>query len=309
MSMTAQNRALRADPSAPGGIALVEAPDPTPHSDQVVVEVRHASANYGELRFAHTMPTGTPLGYDASGVVVQEAADGTGPEAGDRVLAFGPGAWANLAVFATDSVARVPDDVDLVDAAALPMVGLTALRALRAVGDLLGRRVLITGASGGVGRLAVQLAKLAGAHVIAAVGSASRGRGLIDLGADVVVTSLDQVTDSVHGVLDTVGGPSLLRAWELLAPGGSLQAIGWASGEPAVLPVNAFFALGEARTISSVGDVSEPGPDLQLLVDLVATGKLSAEVGWRGPWTDVAAAAEELFARRVPGKIVLDVTR
>jgi NADPH:quinone reductase-like Zn-dependent oxidoreductase len=90
--------------------------------------------------------------------------------------------------------------------------------------------VLITGASGGVGRFAVQLAAHAGAYVISSVGSAARGEGLAQRGADEVVVGLDGLDQPVDVVLDSVGGPQLVVAWRLLAPGGSLQSIGWTSG-------------------------------------------------------------------------------
>jgi NADPH:quinone reductase-like Zn-dependent oxidoreductase len=85
--------------------------------------------------------------------------------------------WAQRRAASTDNIAVLPDSVEFHAAAALPVAGVTALQALRALGPVVGRRVLITGASGGVGRFAVQLAARAGAHVIAAVGSAARGAG------------------------------------------------------------------------------------------------------------------------------------
>jgi len=102
-------------------------------------------------------------------------------------VALARGAFADRAAVEVDALAEVPRSVDLSEAAALPVAGLAALRALRAVGPLLGRRVLITGASGGVGQFAVQLAARAGAYVIASVGSADRGEGLATKGADQVV--------------------------------------------------------------------------------------------------------------------------
>jgi len=100
---------------------------------------------------------------------------------------------------------------------------------------VVGRRVLITGASGGVGRFAVQLAARAGAHVIAAVGSTARGAGLKALGATEVVVGLADVAEPVSGVLDNVGGPLLAEAFSLLADGGSLQSIGMASNQPSTI--------------------------------------------------------------------------
>ena len=300
-------QALLADPDSPGGIRLADVDDPRPGPKDVVVEVAHASANYGELRYLRAMAAGFVLGFDAAGTIVHAATDGAGPPVGSRVVAFGPGAWAQRATFPVTSVAVVPDEVDLADAAALPMVGLTAVRVLRSIGPLLGRRLLVTGASGGVGRCAVQLGMLGGAEVIAVSGSPDAAAGLRALGATEVLASVDELTAPVDGVVETVGGPTLMAAWGALASGGQLHSIGWASNEPVTLEPNAFFALGPSKSLHSSGDVSEPAKDLALLVSLVHKGLLSPEIGWRGPWTEIATAAEELFARRVPGKIVLDV--
>jgi NADPH:quinone reductase-like Zn-dependent oxidoreductase len=300
-------QALIADPETVEGFRLAEVPDPVPRPDQVVVEVRHASVNFGEVRYLGFQPAGAVLGYDAAGYVVQAAADGTGPAVGEPVVAFGAGAWARRAVFGVDSLAVVPEGLDLAQAAALPLVGITALRTLRAAGSVLGRRVLVTGASGGVGRVAVQLARLGGAHVIASVGSARRGEGLSELGANQVVVGLDHIDEPVDVVLETVGGGHLVAAWGLLKPGGIVQSIGWASGEPAVFPPNSIFALGAAKTLRSFGDASNPGPDLAALVDLAARGSISVHLGWRDSWTRVSHAIEALLGRRVSGKAVIDV--
>jgi len=166
--------------------------------------------------------------------------------------------------------------------------------------------VLITGASGGVGRFAVQLAADAGARVIASVGSAARGEGLARLGAEQVVVGLDGVDQPVDVVLDSVGGRQLVAAWELLAPGGSLQSIGWTSGEPAVFPP--YSTIGLAKSLSSFLIGGEVGAELAALVELLARGRLAVEVGWRGRWEQVAQAAEALRGRRVNGKALLDVT-
>ncbi|MGC4878679.1 zinc-binding dehydrogenase [Micromonospora sp. DT43] len=300
-------RAIVAAPDAVDGFRVAEVPDPVPGPGQVLVEVRHAAVNAGEVRHVDAWPVGSVLGHDAAGHVLRGPEDGSGPRAGDRVLAFGPGAWAQRAVFEVDSVAVVPPAVDLAEVAALPMVGLTALRTLRASGPLRGRRVLVTGASGGVGRVAVQLGRHAGAYVLAAVGSAARGEGLAALGADEVIVGLDGGVAPVDVVLETVGGAQLVTAWGLLAPGGVLHSIGWASGAPAVFPVNSTFAPGAARTLRSFGDTSAPAADLALLVDLVARGVLRAPIGWRGSWQRLGEAVGALRERRVPGKILLDL--
>ncbi|MCX5064404.1 zinc-binding dehydrogenase [Micromonospora lupini] len=300
-------RAIVAAPDAVDGFRVTEVPDPAPGPGQVLVEVRHAAVNAGEVRHLDVWPAGSVLGHDAAGHVLRGAEDGSGPRPGDRVLAFGQGAWAQRAVYEVDSVAVVPPAVDLAEVAALPMVGLTALRTLRASGPLRGRRVLVTGASGGVGRVAVQLARHFGAYVLAVVGSAARGEGLAALGADEVIVGLDGGVEHVDVVLETVGGAQLVAAWGLLTPGGVLHSIGWASGAPAVFPVNSTFAPGVARTLRSFGDTSSPAADLALLVDLVARGVLRAPIGWRGSWHHLGEAVGALRERRVPGKILLDL--
>ncbi|MFE3204962.1 zinc-binding dehydrogenase [Embleya sp. NPDC059237] len=299
-------RALVVDPDASGSLRLGSAPEPHPAPHQLVIAVRHISLNRGEVAFAGRLPAGTVHGYDAAGVVIRAAADGTGPAVGAEVAAFGAGAWAERMVVDTTAVAELPAGVDLADAAALPMAGITALRTLR-TRSVLGRRVLVTGAAGGVGRYAVQLAALGGAHVIASVGSPTRAAGLAELGAHQVVVGLAGIDRPVDLVLDTVGGPQLVAAWDLLAPGGSVQNIGWACDEPAVFAPYSLFSIGPAKTMSTFGDVHDVGPDLATLLDFVAAGRLAPEVDRRDSWERVAEAARALLDRRIAGKVVLDV--
>ncbi|MGW6912973.1 zinc-binding dehydrogenase [Kitasatospora sp. NPDC054939] len=302
--------ALVHDPHAPQHLRLGEAPDPRPRPDQALVEVAAISLNFGEIvyRSPATRPGYVP-GWDAAGVVVQPAADGSGPQAGERVVGFGwGGAWAELRAVDTAELAVVPDTVDLGTASALPVAGVTALQALRRLGSVLGRRVLVTGASGGVGRFAVQLAALSGAYVIASVGDPERARGLRDLGAAEIVHGPTGLTAPVHGVLDNVGGSQLAAAFHRLAPDGIALAIGKASGEPTLIDFE------QARVDSVRGrlenfNVSTPfGEDLDFLLHLVGTGRLDPQIGWRGPWTRAHEAADALVSRRVAGKAVLDIT-
>jgi NADPH2:quinone reductase len=299
-------RALVVDPAAPAGLRLGEAPDPVPGPGQVLVDVRHTSLNYGEAASAANQEPGTVLGWDASGIVAEPAADGTGPAAGTAVVSFGAaGGWAQRRAVSVGELAVVPDTVDLGRAAALPVAGVTALRALRAAGSLLGRRVLVTGAAGGVGAFAVQLAAIGGAQVIASVGSRSRGEGLTELGARQVVVGLDTVSEPVDVVIENVGGHHLVRAFELLAPGGSLQSIGGTSGEPSAFPPYATVGPPKSLNAFTAGDLF--GSDLAYLLALLAAGKLRAEVGWQGPWQDAPKAVAALLSRQIRGKAILDV--
>src|SRR5882757_3417083 len=153
-------RAIVADPSTPLSMRLGEVPTPTPLPNQALIRVEHVSLNHGDLNDARSgrVPAGSVLGSDASGIVVEPAADGSGPGVGARVVALAEGAFAEVAAVRTGSLAEVPPGVDLDVAAALPVAGLAAFRAIRGCGSLLGKRILITGASGGVGTFAVQLA-------------------------------------------------------------------------------------------------------------------------------------------------------
>jgi NADPH:quinone reductase-like Zn-dependent oxidoreductase len=300
-------QAVIVDPQAPDAMRIDSVAEPIAAPAEVLIEVHHVSLNHGDLNDARSgrIPPGGVLGSDAAGVVSGAARDRSGPGVGARVVALARGAFAERIAVDVDAVAEVPDSVDLAEAAALPVAGLAALRALRAAGPLLGRRVLITGASGGVGRFAVQLAAIAGAYVIASVGSSARGQGLDERGADEVVVGLNGLDEPVDAVLDSVGGPQLVAAWRLLAPGGNLQSIGWSSGEPAVFP--AYSTIGPPKSISSFLNQGDAAQDLSTLVRLVADGSLSVDLGWRGPWRRFAEAVDLLRERRVSGKAVLDV--
>jgi NADPH:quinone reductase-like Zn-dependent oxidoreductase len=289
------------------GVRLAEVPEPVAGPSQALVEVRHVSLNHGDLNDAWSgrVPAGGILGSDAAGVVIRSAADGRGPAQGARVVALTPGAFAERVAVEVGALAEVPVRVDLAEAAALPVAGVAALQSLRACGPVQGRRVLVTGASGGVGRFAVQLAAIGGAWVIASVGSVGRGRDLAKLGADEVMVGLDGIDRPVDLVLDNIGGPQMVAAWNLLAPGGSLQSIGWTSGQPAVFPP--YSTIGPPRSLRSFLIGREVGADLATLVQLLADGGLTVEIGWRGPWEQVAQAAEALVGRRVHGKAVLDL--
>ncbi|GAA2815372.1 zinc-binding dehydrogenase [Saccharopolyspora taberi] len=297
-------RALLVTPGTTSGLKLGEADDPVPAANEALVDVEHVSLNFGEVFNARESGAepGAVHGWDASGVVARAAADGSGPAVGSRVVTFGySGAWAQRRAVPVAELAVVPDEVDLAVSSTLPVAGVTALRALRRSGPLLGRTVLVTGASGGVGRIAVQLAARAGARVIA---QARRGGGLAELGAHEVVPDLDGVGE-LDVVLDNVGGPQLVRAWELVRPGGVVQSIGWTSGEPAVF--QPYATVGPAKSLTSFQPGTEFGADLDYLLGLLARGELAVEVGWRGSWQRYEEAAEALLGRKVTGKAVLDV--
>jgi NADPH:quinone reductase-like Zn-dependent oxidoreductase len=302
-------RAVIYDPHARANLRLADVDEPVAAESDAIIQVRATALNFGEVHFIDRMrKPGEVPGWDAAGVVVQAAADGSGPPVGSRVVGFnGAGGWAQLRAVPTENLAVLPDSVDLGPAAALPVAGVTALQALRRLGPVVGRRVLITGASGGVGRFAVQLAARAGAHVIAAVGTAARGAGLTELGAAEVVVGLADVTEPVFGVLDNVGGQLLADAFRLVDDGGSAQSIGMASNQPTTIDFEAERQFGVHKRLEPFTVRTPFAPDLNYLVELLAAGEIDPQIGLRTSWDEVADAAEALLDRRVAGKAVLDV--
>lgn len=303
-------RAIVFDPDAPRKFAIADAPDPVPTApNELLIDVKAISLNFGEVYYGDNAEhPGDIPGWDSAGVVVTAAADGSGPPVGARVAgaAWSQG-WAQRRVLAAENVAVIPDSVDFETAAALPVAGVTAVQTIRRLGPVLGKRVLVTGASGGVGRLAVQLAARAGAHVIAAVGSPERGAGLHELGADEIVVGLDGVAP-VRGVLEHVGGTMLADAYGLLEDGGTVISVGAASGQSTVIDFEAARMAHKNNRIESFMASWPVGEELQYVLDLSGRGQLDAQVGYRDSWDNLDAAIDALLGRRVAGKAALSVS-
>jgi NADPH2:quinone reductase len=302
-------RALVYDPDAAHGVRFAEVDEPRPRRSQALIKVEAASLNFGELAFAaRQLSPGDVFGKDAAGTVIQAAADGSGPPEGARVTSFaGTGGWAERRAVDTTNLAVVPPAVSLAAASALPAAGVTALQAVRRLRPVLGRRVLITGASGGVGRFAVQLAARAGAHVIASVGSPERAAGLRALGAHDILAGTAMPAAPVFGVLDNVGGNLLAEAFGALEDGGIALSIGWASREPTVIDFEEERMKGGLKRLEPFAVAAPFGPDLAYLLHLLDKGELDPQIGWRAPWDRVEEAVDALLGRRVRGKAVLDL--
>ncbi|HEY4865735.1 MAG TPA: zinc-binding dehydrogenase [Candidatus Dormibacteraeota bacterium] len=297
--------------STPGGaepVQLREVEDPRPSEDEALVEVKAFGVNRGEL-FLLAERDGWRPGQDVAGVVLQPAASGRGPGAGARVVAcVDGGGWAQRVAAPVTRMAGLPDSVSFSAAATLPVAGLTALRALREVGDLLGRRVLVTGASGGVGHFGVQLAAIGGATVTAAAGRPEVAERLKELGAGEVVTYDADFGGPFAGVLESVGGTVLESSLQALAAGGVAVLYGSASGQPARITLRSFGGHHGASIrgfyIYQTG-VETFGEDLAYLVGLIAARRLRPEVGLELSWRETARAVQALRERKVTGKAVL----
>jgi NADPH:quinone reductase len=306
-------RALLATPNGPEPAELRDIPAPTPAADEALLEVRAASLNRGELMLLARRPDWGP-GQDVAGVVVEPAADGSGPPAGTPVVAMvEQGGWAERVGAPTSRLAALPDGVRFGEAATLGVAAMTALRALREAGvPLLGSRVLVTGASGGVGRYGVQLASLAGADVTAVARDAGRAEGLLELGASRVVLETEDLPGPFDVVLEGVGGASLERSVRALGTRGVAMLYAATDPEPARIGLFDFLAhAGAGARIQGFGVYRTPvetfGADLGYLAGLVAAGKLRPPVGLEVSWRDLATATEALRNRQVNGKVVLTI--
>lgn len=298
-------------PGGPEPVAIREIAEPEPKANEALVAVHAFSLNRGELRLFQVRPEGWRPGQDIAGVVLRAAEDGSGPPAGTRVVGLCDWhGWAERAAVPSHRMAPLADNVSYAEAAALPVAGLTALRTLRHGAPLLGKRVLVTGAAGGVGNLAVQIAVRSGARVTAIVGNPERARIVESLGAAEIVTDIDEVQGRYALILEAAGGRSLKAAIDRVETKGTVVIFGNSSGEPTEIDFRVFGEHQNARIQAFHYFTCEAedrfAPDLALLASLVADGSLRPVVS-EYDWREINRVGPLLRARQVPGKAVFHV--
>lgn len=312
MATTPKDLTMRAMlPNESGSVQIGSVPEPVPTCDQAVVSVDAYSVNRGETFLLDSPVAGWRPGKDIAGTVVAAAGDSSGPRVGARVVGHTPhSGWAERAVVATSSLAELPAETTMTTAAALPLAGLTAIRLLRRAGSLIGRRLLITGASGGVGHYLVELATAAGAEVTAISATAERGTRLSEFGAT-VLNEVSHVEGWFDVTMESVGGSSFVEARRRTDPAGMVIWFGQASQQPVTLD---FFDWVQG----TVGARIEPfhyehsdrpnSDDLATLVRLVNEDRLHPEIGALRSWEGTPQVIDDIRARRLRGNAVLEVT-
>ncbi|MGZ0146276.1 zinc-binding dehydrogenase [Kribbella sp. WER1] len=310
-------------------VVLREVPDPVPLSHEAIVRVNTFAVTHRDvLDLAGAWPTagiaeenvpeGAVPGRDFAGTLKQYPAvvnptATMGAVLGARVVGILPrGAWAEYVAVPYTRLAGLPDTVGDVFGSTLPTPGLAALRALELGGFLLGKEVLVTGARGAVGRLACQLANLAGAHVRAFVRPGERKRHPLAPvpGAEIVSDSLGSRPDLI---IDTVGGEVLGEAIETLEPGGLLVAVATPARDQRISFRTWRRDRSAGARIVFLDDFDEVTAhdtlhaDLVRLVRLVSETKLDLGVEVERPWQDAAEVLDGVRERRIRGRAVLRV--
>lgn len=310
-------RAVVTDPGTVRHLVLTDSPVPTPAPSQALVRVKALSLNRGEVRRAFAALDRYIPGWDLGGVVERAASDGSGPKEGARVVGVvNPGgAWAELVAVPTSQLAGLPNQVSFTQAATLPVAGLTALYGMRRGGSVLGRKVLVTGASGGVGTFAVELARLSGAMVVGLTRHTVYADMVRQCGAAEVVVGEDASGAERFGpynlILDGVGGKVLTSAAMLLAARGIL--VSYAAPTVPELTFNSRV-LAQANGVALTGLFvfremqSDPAAEgLATLARLIAEGQLHPRVEVEARWEAIADVAQRLMDRQFAGKAVLTV--
>lgn len=311
------NHAVVVDPNAEARLTVKEAAPPAPAPQEALVRVEAISLNRGEVRMSQAAEPGWRPGWDFAGIVEKAAADGSGPKEGERVVGMlRRGAWARTIAVPTEQLAVLPNEVTFAQAATLPVAGLTAYHALRKGGLLLGRPVLITGATGGVGDYALQLARLSGARTVAHIRRPEQEAQVREAGADAVVIGDDLTKEQPFGpywlIVDSVGGETLSQALRSLDEGGTVVSLGTTAGKEVTFDAQKFYNTGAATLYGFIlfdefTRLETAGDGLRRLAELVAEQKLTPRISVEADWSEIGPTARKLLDRTYPGKAVLTV--
>jgi NADPH:quinone reductase len=305
---------------------LEDVETPTPAQGEILIKVAAAGVNYADLaqrQGAYLTRTRTPMtmGFEVAGTIAAHGPGVSAPPVGTRVVAFVEGGYAEYAIASASTIIPIPENLDFTHAAAFAVQGLTAYQTLRESGRLQpGESVLVQAAAGGVGTLAVQLARLMGAGTVIGTASNEQKLDLVRrLGADAAINYtqndwVEQVKQATGGrgvdvVLEVVGGPIAEQCLQCLAPFGRMVVIGAASGQ--LVQFSGIQLM--YKNLSVVGYwltawLSRPDRIAAATIELMqylATGALQIVVGQTYPLAEAAEAHRAIAERRTTGKVVL----
>jgi NADPH:quinone reductase len=295
-------------------LRVTEVPDPQPSATEALVRVSATSLNRGEIARVRNAPAGQQIGWDVVGVIERPAERGDGPPAGTTVLGLvDTAAWAELAAVPVDHLAPVPDGVTPAQAACLPLAGMTAVRALAIGGFPVGNSILVTGASGGVGHLAVQIARAAQMTVTGLIRN-PEANAIAAAACHHVVRDIRDAHGPFDHILEGVGGEVLTHCLDVVAPGGTVVSYASTLMEPAALGPRWFGAhvgatLRSMLIFVELRQTQSAPSDLAKLCALVRAGILTPHIDVEADWSRGGELAQDLLARRVTGKIVLHIGR
>ena len=312
---------------SPEVLQVVETGRPEPADNEVLVRVKAASVNpmdwhymRGSPYFMRLMsgigrPEDTRLGTDFAGVVESVGAEVSEFKPGDTVFGGATGAFGEFVVLDADrSVTHMPPGISFAEAAAIPVAAITALQALRDSGKVqAGQRVLINGASGGVGGYAVQIARSLGATVIGVCSTRNVER-VLALGADRVIdytqSDYTRAEEEYDLIVDLVGNHSVQANRRVLASGGRMVIVAGGQGDwlgPLKNPIMAarLSPLGEQEFVTLLARLDKP--DLDALAAMMAGGELRSVIDRHYPLSRVAEAIAYSETGRAQGKIIVDI--
>lgn len=310
----------------PTAMKIGEAPDPTPRAGEVLIETHVAGVTFPDLlmtRGEYQMSPEFPFvpGSEVAGTV-RSAPDGSGFSTGDRVVGFpGTGGFAELTPCRVEAVFPLPENFSFAQGAALPMNYLTCEFALGRRGRLVkGETVLVHGAAGGIGTAAIQLAKAAGARVIAVVSSEDKAQVAKNAGADETVMvdgflpAVKELTGGrgVDVIVDPVGGDRFTDSLRSLAPEGRLLVVGFTGREIPTVKVNRLLLTNTEVVGVGWGAMAfrEPGfmrEQWERMLPLMASGAIDPPLGSAYPLEKTPDALIELDQRRATGKVTIEV--
>lgn len=302
------------DYGGPEAVRIEETTLPDPKAGEVLVRVQAAGINpidwkirAGYLKDVMPLPMPFTLGVDFAGVVEALGPAVSGFEVGQVIYGEAPvfkgasGSFAQGLIAKSGNIAARPSNTDAVEAAALPLAGVSALQAMEAIVVTEGRKILIHGGGGGIGSLAIQMAKHFGAWVATTV-SADDVEYVKSLGADRIINyrteRFDELLSGLDGVFDTVGGDSYARSFKVLRKQGRLVSL---------LERPREDLMGQSGVVASVQFTDVTTQRLAKLTDLVQRGIVKVHIDRTFPLEAAAAALRHLEKESPRGKVVLEL--